>query len=534
VIFDHLLSRADEEVLQQLLGKSTLHLLLLLNDGVTTPKYLRDLLLSLRTREDILLDPESRALILDLLRPREAKILATILQASDSSNPYQALKKVKFRSKYDKEGLFTFFELQEPDAEKKIESPNNEDITSNYPLFPHQRRAAREIAQYLAKDPHRVLLHMPTGSGKTRTAMNIISNHLRSHEPTLVVWLAHSEELCEQAVVEFEKAWKILGDRSLSVHRFWGDRDLDLDLVADGLVVAGLSKLYNRAKKSISFINKLGNRCTLVVMDEAHQAIAKTYRLVLDALVVPYKNSALLGLSATPGRTWSNINADEELAEFFACRKVTLKIPGYENPVDYLIDQGYLAKAEFRSLMSESGITLSNKDLSYIQDELDLPIKVLESLAQDEQRNLKIILEVENLAKRHQRIILFAISVEHALLIASVLKIRGLHADAITGKSLAFDRDRVISSFKDFDSKTKILCNYGILTTGFDAPRASAAVIARPTRSLVLYSQMVGRAIRGEQSGGNTTAEIVTVVDSNLPGFGTIADAFTNWEDIWR
>lgn len=534
MIFDHLLSRADEEVLQQLLGKSTLHLLLLLNNGATTPKHLRDLLLSLRTKEDLLISPESRALILDLLRPNEAKILATILQVSDSSDLFQALKNVKFRSSYEREGLFTFFELQEPEAEQKIESPNYEDITSSYPLFPHQRRAAREIARYLAEDPHRVLLHMPTGSGKTRTAMNIISDHLRSNEPTLVVWLAHSEELCEQAVAEFEKAWKILGNRHLTVHRFWGDRDLDLDSVEDGFVVAGLSKLYNRAKKSIGFINRLGSRCSLVVMDEAHQAIAKTYSLILDALVIPYKNSALLGLTATPGRTWSNIDADEKLAEFFACRKVTLKIPGYENPVDYLIDRGYLARAEFRSLMSESGIALSNKDLSYIQDELDLPKRVLENLAQDEQRNLKIILEVEDLAKRHQRIILFAISVEHALLLASVLKIRGLHADVVTGKSSAFDRDRVITSFKDSASETKILCNYGVLTTGFDAPRTSAAVIARPTRSLVLYSQMVGRAIRGEQSGGNKTAEIVTVIDSNLQGFGTVADAFTNWEDIWR
>nr|WP_276751020.1 hypothetical protein [Chlorogloeopsis fritschii] len=58
--------------------------------------------------------------------------------------------------------------------------------------------------------------------------------------------------------------------------------------------------------------------------------------------------------------------------------------------------------------------------------------------------------------------------------------------------------------------------------------------IARPTKSLVLYSQMVGRAIRGLKAGGNATAEIVTVVDSQLPGFGSVASAFHNWEDVWR
>ena len=70
-----------------------------------------------------------------------------------------------------------------------------------------------------------------------------------------------------------------------------------------------------------------------------------------------------------------------------------------------------------------------------------------------------------------------------------------------------------------------VMVNYGVLTTGFDAPATSAALIARPTRSLVLYSQMVGRATRGTRVGGNAQAEIVTVVDPHLPGFGSVADA---------
>ncbi|NYT28022.1 MAG: hypothetical protein H0A76_09100 [Candidatus Thiodubiliella endoseptemdiera] len=79
-----------------------------------------------------------------------------------------------------------------------------------------------------------------------------------------------------------------------------------------------------------------------------------------------------------------------------------------------------------------------------------------------------------------------------------------------------------------------VICNYAILTTGFDAPKTSVAVIARPTTSLVLYSQMVGRAIRGVKAGGNKKAKIVTVVDKNLGGFGNIAKAFNNWDDVWE
>ena len=75
--------------------------------------------------------------------------------------------------------------------------------------------------------------------------------------------------------------------------------------------------------------------------------------------------------------------------------------------------------------------------------------------------------------------------------------------------------------------------NYGVLTAGFDAPRTRCVIIARPTTSLVLYSQMVGRALRGPRAGGNATADVYTVADTNLPGFGSVADAFTNWEELW-
>ena len=76
--------------------------------------------------------------------------------------------------------------------------------------------------------------------------------------------------------------------------------------------------------------------------------------------------------------------------------------------------------------------------------------------------------------------------------------------------------------------------NYGVLTAGFDAPRTSCVVIGRPTTSLVLYSQMVGRALRGPKSGGNRTCQIYTVADTSLPGFRSVATGFQNWEELWR
>ena len=114
------------------------------------------------------------------------------------------------------------------------------------------------------------------------------------------------------------------------------------------------------------------------------------------------------------------------------------------------------------------------------------------------------------------------------------MKARGLDAGVVTGDTPRLERNRIITRFRSEGGQPQILCNFGVLTTGFDAPAVSAAVIARPTKSLVLYSQMVGRAIRGPRMGGTSHCMIVTVVDRDLPGFGSVAESFTNWEDIWE
>ncbi len=508
---------------------------MLIDPKLTTPEYIRKLIVKLHTRSSLILIPELRDILIDLLRLDEAQQLALVMGLKGKDDPYEALKGLRIRRGTEREhAIADFFELPLPPLPETVDTSSETKIAAQYPLFPHQQLAANNVKQKLLEPPRRVLLHMPTGSGKTRTAMNVICDHLRSFDQTVVVWLAYSEELCEQAAVEFEKAWNCLGNRELSIYRFWGQRSLNLDEVHDGIVVAGLSKLYRIVTQDAYSIGVLGGRSSLVIIDEAHISIAETYRLLIDVLVVHNPTATLLGLTATPGRTWADIQVDKELSDFFARQKVTLQIEGYQNPVDYLVDQEYLARTEYRSLFYESGLELSDKDVRYIRDTLEVPEKILDNLAEDEQRNLRIIVEVESLAQRHRRIILFATTVSHADLIATVLQARGLSAYSITSNTTSLDRARIIEDYKRDSSDTKIICNYGVLTTGFDAPRTSAALIARPTKSLVLYSQMVGRAIRGVKAGGNQTAEIVTVVDLDLPGFSSVAESFKNWEDIWE
>jgi DNA repair protein RadD len=510
-----------------------MRLLMLLDPSLATPTKLRQLIVDLKTQEGLIQNKESRNILFDLLPREDAKNLAQILQAN-GPEPYQALKQLNISKGSQREqALFDFFELVVSDPESHDFAPAQESGVAGYPLFAHQRTAVTRVHHYLTTRPYRTILHMPTGAGKTRTTMNVIAKHLRGREPTLVVWLAHTEELCEQAAVEFSKAWSYLGNRELTIYRFWGSREIEPAEIIDGIVIAGLSKLYSAAKQQIRFINQLASKTSLVIMDEAHSAIAETYQLVLDALVVQRPETALLGLTATPGRTWAEIAIDEQLARFFARRKVTLTVPGYANPVDYLVAKQYLAEVDYQPLFYEGGAELTPADLRKIAEQLDIPTTILQRLAEDEQRNLAIITAVEQLAKNHHRILVFAATVEHANLLAAVLRARGHHAASVTGLTPSATRAKIIEEYKTPGDDVRIICNFGVLTTGFDAPQTSAALIARPTKSLVLYSQMVGRAIRGLRAGGNARAEIVTVVDYSLPGFGSVAEAFRNWEDIW-
>ena len=222
---------------------------------------------------------------------------------------------------------------------------------------------------------------------------------------------------------------------------------------------------------------------------------------------------------------------DEQLSNFFARKKVTLKVEGFDNPVEYLINEGYLARPKFEEIKFDS---FTQSEVRDIYSDFEISDKLLKKLADDQLRTLKIVQKIENLAQRHKRILVFATTVEHSDILAILLGMKGLAARSLSSKTLTNERKAIIDWYKDDADSVKILCNYGILTTGFDAPKTSAAVIARPTKSLVLFSQMVGRATRGVKAKGNKESEIVTVVDVELPGFRNISESFTNWEDIWE
>lgn len=530
--FKSVLDRAPLSYVRDHLGADLCNLLDLMEGGAVSEDKLRAVGVNAIDPEELIAHADGRTKLLALLPlDKQVELAQRLGMAGDEQDSLVYVKSLKWTSEQRQELLeflgFTVDQVPTPalpaDSHRHVE----------YGLFPHQRDAASRVRERLYDGVRRVVLHLPTGVGKTRTGMNLICDHLRQHEPTLVVWLAHGQELLEQAAVEFERAWSKLGNRTLSVVRLWGSTTTQLNGINDGIVILGLEKAVSLAKRDDTFLRGLAAWSSMVVFDEAHQIIAPTYRRVVEDLTMDPRAS-LLGLTATPGRTWGDIAKDEELSAFFFRQKVMLLIEGYTNPVTALIDQGYLSRPSMRTVASETGLHLTDVDRQALADSFDIPAEIIIRLAKDEQWNLQVVRTVLDLVERHRRILVFAASVDHCRLVAAVLSAVGLDAAFVTGESSPRHRTQVIGRFKSGARRPMILCNYGVLTTGFDAPAASAAVIARPTKSLVLYSQMVGRVIRGPKAGGTPDCEIATVVDPQLPGFGDVADAFVNWEDVWE
>lgn len=479
--------------------------------------------------QDLILRKSSRSLLIQLLNDDEIVDLTNRLGIKKTEHPVRVIVNKKLNSDV-RDIMFDYFGVPALPKEDVIVPPNHEIIDSHYPLHDYQKDVLlRSISLYDDKYCNNFMIHMPTGSGKTRVAMSLISRIMMKSENIVVLWLAYSEELCEQAVNEFKKAWSYLGDRPTSIYRFYGANDYQRP--TDGLFVAGLSKLWNKAKSDPTFISYFSINVSAVVFDEAHQSLAPTYFEMLKELKLYNRDIRFIGLSATPGRF-----DDQEsftLSEFFDHNKVTLKVKGYDSPIKFLYDAGYLSRPSFHKVEYKS-----NSKTSFVgSNDLDYGKHVLDELGNDILRNYTIIDEVVRYINvhNHMRIVVFAASVASAEMISAMINLNNIKSLVLTSNTDSSLRTNIIKEFKSETDYPIVLCNYGILTTGFDVPKITAAFIGRPTKSLIMYSQMVGRALRGPKMGGTETADIVVVVDLDLPGSFSVIKAFEEWNnDKWN
>lgn len=371
------------------------------------------------------------------------------------------------------------------------------------------------------------LLQLPTGSGKTRTALEAIieawSGWLQVDQAGGVLWLAHSEELCEQAAETFERLWVSIGTIPLDVVRFWGRSSIRGYELTNSFVVAGFSKmsaLRRSDQKLYQHLLKISNVC---VVDEAHRALAPTVQQVINDFRAR-DGTAVLGLTATPGRSKSEDQENRMLARLFDNHLIAAEDLGPE-PVSELQKRGILAVVARREIYS--GVRLP-RDVD--SQSGDVTAKTLDRLAKDPDRNRLIVETILDLAREGRSALVFACTVDHARELAARSAIAGLRSGAIDCRMNIAARRSLVDQFRS--GSIEVLFNYGVLTTGFDAPSIGAIVIGRPTTSIVLYSQMVGRALRGPEVGGTSDCVVVDIRD-NYQAFGDLDAVYNYFDGYW-
>lgn len=419
----------------------------------------------------------------------------------------------------------------------------------------------RQKALNILESPYklkRFLIHMPTGTGKTKTAVHIISHHYNYNlkKKGLILWVAHTTELLQQAYDTFTSVWKNIGNGEINVYKCWGDYEPDnMEEEMSGFMVCGIQKLQALMKRKENVFQQLICNTRLLVYDEAHKAAATETRNVIEQFMIRkcgMEDCTLMGLSATPGRTTGLSFDNNLLVSMFGNKIISIdtKLMNAVNMsaqeaantdvesdiIKYFQKRGVLAKIKKEELVYPDSISKEElKDIRVIATANgydDFSPVVLEMIGKNKSRNLKILQRLRELYRQNIPTIVFACSVKHGQLLSSMLTLENIPNALVIGDMLPKDRQRAIDNFKDRNNPMNILINYEVLTTGFDATNIECVFIARPTQSVVLYSQMLGRGLRGPQMGGNEECLLIDVKD-NLSQFNENM-AFSHFNNYWN
>jgi len=374
----------------------------------------------------------------------------------------------------------------------------------------------------------RFIIQMPTGSGKTRTSMEVISNHLKTQpEGSVVLWMAHTEELCEQSFECFIEVWQHLANKPLKAIRFWGKQPIPAPFDKSMFIVGGFSKIMAALRKDETAFEHIKNRISLIVIDEAHRAVAPKTKQAIAALSGP--NTQIIGLTATPGR--AEHEETQNMAEFFFESKVNIRTDSGESEIKMLKRRDVLAHVDYIPIESPLSHELTATQKRHLERKFEFPEGFLKKVGSDNVRNIEIMKKLLYSCQGDKSVLFFSCSVKHSRFIMALLEYHGISAAHVDGKTARNRRENSIRGFKE--KKIQVLCNYGVLTTGFDAPNTDEVFISRPTQSIVLYSQMVGRGLRGPTIGGTPRCRVVEVKD-NITGFAPEMTRVYHWfEEFW-
>ena len=355
-------------------------------------------------------------------------------------------------------------------------------------LYDYQLDMVQRIGEAF-KTRQSVMVQMPTGTGKTHVLVSVVKNEERRVKNPCVWIVTHRRELVSQ----IEDTLVSFGIEPYS--------EANKDSKIRVLSIQWLTRHYQEIETSPS----------LIVIDEAHHTLAKTYAEVINA----YPKAKKLGVTATPCRL--NRNGFTDLFDELLCSYT----------IAQFIKNGHLSDFDYVSLNPNSedqkkidGLEKRATDGDYsiaeMQDVLDCKPSI--------QRLYRTVMEFVPKKKG----IVYAINIEHAEHIAEYYMEHGIETVAISANTPLNERRTNIEKFKD--GQIQILVNVDLFGEGFDCPDVEFVQLARPTLSLAKYLQMVGRGLRVAKD-----KECCTILDNvGLYRLFGLPTAEWNWEAMFR
>lgn len=345
----------------------------------------------------------------------------------------------------------------------------------------YQATAVRALRKALSSERNRVVAVGPTGCGKTHIAAML----LRSQPQTRALFVVHRYELADQAYQALTRAGIRAGIVMAQEEQLHGDGRVDLGARVQ---VASVQTLVRRAGPE---------RVDLIIFDEAHRVLADSYQTIAKR----YPEAAVLGLTATPERT-----DGRGLADFFHDMLVIAR-PSELHASHHLADPRWFgAPAGYRAKLKERlrGVRSSGGD--FMPSDLERAV---------DNRFLmgKVVSETLRLAPGRSKAV-FAGSVEHSRKLATAFRRAGVKAMHLDGETPAAERETMLEDLRA--GRIEAICNYDVLSEGWDLPELGCVVLARPFRSLTRYMQCVGRGMRWRRG----PRPLVLDFGDNAPRFG--------------
>ncbi len=403
----------------------------------------------------------------------------------------------------------------------KFARPLTIDLTTSIPndltLYDFQVEAVQKLNEnFLGDDKRSGLLVMPTGSGKTRTAVYFLLKHMVS-KGYQVVWLTHRHMLIDQTADAFYNNAPLVKvadpkKKSLKIACISGEHStIKATEKDDNIMIISVQSVC----RSLDYLKTVLGKKVIIVVDEAHHTVAMSYEKTINYIRKIRKDAKLLGLTATPIR--GTDSESKYLMKLFADNVI------YDISMSRLIKKQILADPHFEQIETNSDFesVISIDEAKLIKRYGELPATLADKIAHSSKRN-KIIVDTYMANKdRYGKTLIFALNAFHCYTLCKDLQNEGIRCDFIYSGNK--DNELKIRRFKDNNNENglDVLVNINILTEGSDVPDIQTVFLTRPTQSEGLLMQMIGRGMRGKFANGTEKAIIVDFCDK--------WDTFNKW-----